>query len=124
MLARILSTRPTLDPYGGFGTAEEQQKDAVDRALEADAPFESASVIGNVRMDATIFCLTGRGWSLSTAAQKDAAVIAACRLVVLMAPDMSAGHGAEHARFFCSIRSCETALDFLPFLTGVCLPFL
>ena len=61
MLAQILSTRPTLDPYGGFGTAEEQQKDAVDRALEADAPFESASVIGNVRMDATIFCLTGRG---------------------------------------------------------------
>ena len=35
--------------------------DAADGALEADAPLEPASVIGNVRIDATIFCLTGRG---------------------------------------------------------------
>ena len=78
MLARILSTRPTLDPYGEFGT------DVSPETVEAE--------------------------------QKDAAVIAACRLVVVMATDMSV--------FVCSIRSCETALDFLPFLTGVCLSFL
>ena len=86
--------------------------DAADGALEADAPLEPAKTTlnGNVGSNAACFCLAGTG------IETDAAVTAACRLVVLIRTGMALkGVSAGHSAF--SPRS--SIIDVSPFSNAV-----